>query len=414
MTERGLSSQGGEKSGFFHSYAMVIGTFLAMMAGGMVIVSFGVFFKPVSAQFGWTRAETSGAFSLSIIMSGLIGVVAGRLGDRFSPRLVIISGGVIQGLAYLLLSQMHALWQLYFYYGILVGAGIANIVPVTSLIARWYEKRRGLMTGIAIVGASIGAVIAPPMATQFVSRYGWSTSYIMVGGIVLVIIAISGIFLRDPDKVRRPAYGDTAEIEKLNSEIRGFSLGEVLGTGSFWILGVILFCVSFAQQALTVHIVPHATDLGISAVSAASILSVINVASIVGAFGTGNFSDRIGSRLSMVIALAIISTAALLLLEANELRTFYLFAILFGIGFGGTATLRSTMIAESFGLRSHGVITGALYFVSSIGGTISPLVAGYIFDVSGQYQSAFLVIVGLSVVGLVLALLLRLRTERLR
>jgi MFS family permease len=309
---------------------------------------------------------------------------------------------------------MNTLWQLYLFYGILVGAGIANIVPVTSLVARWYGKRRGLMTGITLVGASFGAIIAPPITTLFLFHYGWRTSYVIVGGIVLVIVAISAILLRDPDKVRRPIYMGPEEKEKPHPEIRRFGLEQVLSTSSFWILGLILFCATFAQQVIMVHIVPHAIDLGISAVSAASILSVINAASILGALGTGSFSDRIGSRLSIVIALAMTSAATLLLLKANEMRAFYLFAIILGIGYGGTTTLRSTMIADLFGLRSHGVITGALLFVSTIGGTVGPLVAGYIFDASGQYQLAFLVITGLCIVGLALALLLWLRTARFR
>lgn len=409
-----LSSQGVRKPSFFYSYTNVLATFLAMVAAGIVISSFGVFFKPVSAQFDWTRAETSGAYSLTMIMSGIIGIVAGRLGDRFSPKLVIISCGAIQGLAYLLLSQMNALWHLYFYYGILVGIGLANVIPATSLIARGYEKRRGLMTGITLTGTAIGAAIAPPIATQLISNYSWSTSYIIVGGIILVITTISGILLRDPDPIRQSAHIGITTTERPNSEVRGLSLGEALHNGSFWTLGIILFCAGFSQQVINVHIVPHATDLGISAVNAASILSIVNGACIVGSFSTGSVNDRIGSRLAMVIAFALILVASLLLLEANGLWAFYLFAIIFGIGWGGTATLRSTMVAESFGLRSHGAITGAILFISTLGGTVGPLVAGHIFDISGQYQTVFLFISGLSAVGLVIASLLKLRTALFR
>jgi len=409
-----LFSAGIKKPGFFSDYAIVIATFFVMIATGIVMSSFGVFFKPVSTQFGWTRAETSGAFSLSIIISGLMGIVTGRLGDRISPRLVIIICGVFEGLAYLLLSRMNALWQLYVFYGILLGAGITVVVPVTSLIARWYGKRRGFMTGITMSGAAIGAAIAPPIATQFISSYSWSISYIIVGCIALVITAVTGKVLHDPDPVRWTWHKDKAAVESPNSEVKGYSFQEAVRTGPFWILGIIFFCYSFAQQTIAVHIVPHTTDLGISAVSAAAILSVVNGASIIGSFGLGSANDRIGSGLSLVLSLVVMSAALLFLLEASELWSFYLFAIIFGVGCGGTVILRSTMVAESFGLRSHGAITGVIFFISSIGGTIGPLVAGHIFDISGQYKSAFLVIAMLSIVGLVMALLLRLRTARLR
>lgn len=127
---RTLSSTDIKKSGFLRFYAVVIAAFFALMASGMVLFCFGVFFKPVSAEFGWTRAETSGAFSLMLILSGFFGMIAGRLGDKFKPGLIAIACGILEGLAYLLMSQIHELWQLYVYYGVLIGTGMSNIAAM--------------------------------------------------------------------------------------------------------------------------------------------------------------------------------------------------------------------------------------------------------------------------------------------
>jgi MFS family permease len=409
-----------EERSFFSRYSAVIGSFLAILNSGMVIVSFGVFFKPVSAQFDWTRTETSGAFSLATIMSGLVGIAAGKLGDRFNPRLVIVICGAIEGIAYILLSQMNSLWQLYFYYGILVGTGMANVVPATSLVAKMYEKQRGLMSGIAMAGAPLGSAFAPPLATLLISHYNWSASYILIGVLALFIVAVCGFFLfksadtkhqlkENLQLSQKPLYSPVGSqrSDYFPSKTQEISFKKVIRGWPFWSISLILFCAYFSQQDMIVHIVPHATDLGISPSNAALILTMINGANIMGNYFTGLAVDKISSRLSMVIIMTTLFISSILLFIASSLWVFFIFAILFGIAWGGTSTLRSTMVAELFGLNSHGVITGAVFFISVIGGTISPLLTGYVFDVSGHYHIAFLVIVGLSFLGLIISLILK-------
>jgi MFS family permease len=404
-----INSSRNNESSFFSRYSAVIGSFLAILNSGMVIVSFGVFFKPVSAQFDWTRTETSGAFSLATIMSGLVGIAAGKLGDRFNPRLIIVVCGAVEGIAYILLSQIDSLWQLYFYYGILVGTGMANVVPATSLVAKVYQKQRGLMSGIAMAGAPLGSAFAPPLATLLISRYDWSISYVFIGVLALFIIAICGFFLFKAPDTRQPiedSSNGAQQADFFSPKIREISFKKVIRGWPFWSVSLILFCAYFSQQDMIVHIVPHATDIGISATSAALILTIINIANIAGNYFIGLAADKISSRLAMVIIMAILSISSILLFLAGSLWMLFIFAVLFGISWGGTSTLRSTMVAELFGLNSHGVITGAVFFISVIGGTISPLLTGYVFDVSGNYHIAFLVIVGLSFLGLIISLIL--------
>jgi len=371
--------------------------------------SFGVFFKPVLTEFGWTRAMTAGAYSLYTILHGFFCIVAGRVSDRFGPRLVVTGCGLFLGIGYLLTSQISAIWQLYLFYGVLASVGMGSVVPLLSAVARWFVKRRGLVTGVVVSGIGAGTMIVPPVATQLITTYGWRTSYIIIGVIALVLIVVAAQFLRhDPSQVGQLPYGaGEVEAESSDLEAKGFSLQEAIRSRQFWILCALYFSFLFGQQTMMVHIVPHATDLGISAVSAASILSVIGGLSIAGRIGMGSAGDRIGNKPSIVIVFILMSVALFWLLGAKELWMFYLFAVVFGFGYGGLIALQSPTVAQLFGLRAHGVILGMVIFGATIGGAIGPLVAGRIFDITGGYQLIFLICAVLSVVGLILALTLR-------
>ncbi len=385
---------------------MVLAGFFAMMVSYGTLYCFGVFFKPVSGEFGWTRAETSGAYSLYQIMHGVFAIIAGRLGDKFNPRLVITACGVILGSGYLLMSHITSLWQYYLYYGVLVSTGMTYYLPLMSTVARCFVKRRGLMGGIVLSGTGIGTIIMPPIATQLISNYNWSTSYLIIGCLALVIVVIAAQFVRrGPDQISQPSYGAEA-VNRFNPETPVFTVKKAIRTGQFWMFSVALFCFIFCQQVVLVHIVPYATDVGMSAVSAASILSVIGGISITGRIGLGSASDRTGCKSAWVIALASASIALFwLLLVARELWSFYLFAAIFGFGYGGVMAVQSPMVAELFGLRSHGAIYGMALFVGMIGGAVGPIVGGRIVDVSGSYQTALLITAMVGATGLILGLL---------
>ena len=411
-TENSISSK--ERDSLLaRRYNLVIGIFLSTLNVGFVVTSFGVFFKPVSADFGWTRAETSGAFSMSIIISGLAGIAAGKLSDRFSPRILIIVCGIMSGAAYILLSQMTSLWQLYLYYGILIGLGLANIVPASSIVTRWFSRQRGRMTGIALSGAAFSSVFSPYLATWLIESYSWQISFAAIGGLCLVIIGVAALFMFRAGKERLLPKQKEPQ-SKSQVPVTGKSLKAILCSWPFWCLALVYFCFHFSLSVVQVHIVPHATDLGISAILAASILTISNGANVAGSFVLGGTNDRIGGRKSLVLGLAIMVVGSILLLISDVFWLLCLFAIIFGFAWGGVGSLRSLMVADLFGLGSHGVLVGAIMFVALLGGTLSPILSGYIFDVTGQYRIAFLLIIGLSVIAVILSLFLSPRHHRER
>jgi len=396
---------------FFYGYIVVGAALLIMAIMWGAYNSFGIFFKPVSTDFNWTRAIISGGFSLSWIMQGLLGIIMGRLTDRFGPRVVLTISGLLVGLGYLLMSQLGAVWQLYLFYGVIIGSGMGGSwVPIVSTVARWFAKRRNLMTGIALSGISIGTLIGAPVASRLISAYDWRMSYIIVSGIVLVVVALAAQFLRrDPTQAKQRPYGENeGEKQEFVLETHPLSLGEAVRTRQFWLASGMFFCFGFCVYTIMTHIVLHAIGLGISRIGAANILATIGGLSIVGRIVLGSAADRFGNRQVFIIGFILMAAALFWLVPVKEVWGLYLFAVVFGFAFGGCATSESPLVAGLFGLSSHGLILGVINLLGfTFGAAIGPLIAGYIFDVTSSYQLAFIVCAATGVVSLILTVLLR-------
>jgi len=398
------------KSGFFYGYLIVGVAFVIMFVFWGSFYAFGVFFNPILKEFGWTRAMTAGAFSLCSITQGLLGIAMGGLTDKFGPRVVMTFCGLLLGLGYLLMSQVSVIGELYFFYGVIVGAGMGgSFTPLMSTIARWFTGRRSTMTGIVAAGTGIGALIGPIIVSRLVSTYGWRISYVILGGFVLAVVLLCAQFIRrDPAQKGQVAYGDDAEKKKVRKQdIRELSLREAACTTQFWIVFGMILSLGFCVFAIMVHIVAHAVELGISTTRAANILATIGGASVVGKVLMGNAADRIGSRQTFIIGFILMTAALFMVLPARGEGVLYLFAAVFGFAFGGCVSSESPIVAELFGLTSHGLILGVIALSFLLGGAVGPLLFGYIFDVTGSYRWGFLVCAVISFVGLILTSILK-------
>lgn len=414
MTDKKVIRAPKNESRFFYGYMVVITAFWIMLLAYGIRTSFGVFFKPMASEFDWSRALTSGAVTLSLLVQGIWGIFMGRINDRIGSRWVITLCSFVLGLGFMLMSITQYSWQLYLFYGIIMGLGMGGVfVALVSTVARWFDKRRGVMTGIVLAGIGAGTLIIAPLSAWLISNYGWRKSSLLMGGAVLVIGIASAQFLRrDPAKMGLKAYGhiDEKNID-LPSDVKGISLREALLTRQFWMVGISFALLGYCTFTITVHLVPHITDLGISASMAAAVLSVTGGVSSVGGIVMGIFADRIGSRRIIIISFAVVSAALLFLIPITSLALFYLWAVVYSFGIGGGTAMESTVVAELFGLKSHGVILGVISFGFTIGAAIGPLVTGYLFDTTGNYKMAFLICAATGVGGLILATMLRPRVK---
>ena len=394
----------------YYGYIVVaVACFILVITQG-TFFSFSVFFKPLSGDFGWTRAMTSGAFSLCSILSGLFLMVTGRLNDRIGPRFVMTVGVLFLGSGYLLMSRIGVLWQLYIFYGVLIAIGLSGgFTPLTSTVSRWFVKRRSLMTGIVAAGTGIGTLIIPPLANWLIITYDWRQSYVIIGiGTIAILIVAAQFLRRDPSQVGQLPDGEReAKVDDTGSQSMGLSFSETTHKAQFWMLVMSKVSSGFCTMVVMVHIIPHATDFGISATKAASIIAIIGGAGIIGRIMMGSVGDRIGNKKALSTCIILVALAFTLILSTKGLWVFYLFAAIFGFAYGGAATMTAPLVADLFGLRSHGAIYGSIGFGLCLGNAAGPVVAGQIFDVTGSYQLAFLTCIILSIIALVLVLFLR-------
>lgn len=396
------------RRGFYYGYITVLIAFIIEMLSWGTLYTYGVFFKPMLAEFGWSRAVTSGAYSLCIIITGIVAVVVGRLCDRFGPRSIFTGCGLLLGAGYFLMSQINAVWQLYLIYGLVVGIATGAVYsPLLSTISRWFVKRRGLMTGIAVSGIGFGTLFLPPLVNWLIGIYGWRQSYILMAIVVAIVVTLAAQFLkRDPSQMGLRAYGEDEVGENGSAQLSGFSTRQAMHTGQFWIVCLMFCCFGFCLQIVLVHIVSHATDIGISSASAATILSTIGGVSIAGRVAIGTTSDKIGNKLATIVCFVLLVTAIIWLLIAKELWMLYLFALIFGFAYGGLISLTSLITADLFGLASMGIILGLVTFTYAVGECIGPTVAGKIFDMTGNYQAAFIASAALGFSAIILASIL--------
>lgn len=399
------------KARYFYGYNIVAAGFAIQGVCIGAMFAYGVFFKEFQAEFGWSRATISGASSLAFLILGAVGVLAGRLNDRIGPRVLIAVSGISFGLGYMLMSRLHTPWQLYLLYGVLVGIGLSTHDVITlSTVARWFVRRRGMMSGIVKVGTGAGQLLIPLLATSLISAYGWRNACLIIGAMVLLTpVVMAQMMRRDPQEMGLLPDGDSDEpcgIE-IEPKERGVPLRAAIRMNQFWIICVTWFTVFFCLLTIVVHIVPHAMDLGLPLSAAAGVLSTIGGVSMVGRIVMGTAIDRIGGRSSLIICFIMLLCSLIFLQVATKAWMLFLFAAIYGSAHGGFFTVVSPTVAELFGTGSHGVLFGIVLFSGTIGGAIGPLLAGRMFDMTGSYQLLFLVLTGLALVGFGLVTLLR-------
>jgi MFS family permease len=317
-------------------------------------------------------------------------------------------GASLLVLGYVLMAMMHSLWQFYLIYGLIIAIGIGGFwAPLLSTVARWFTGKRGLMTGIVSGGIGFGSLVLAPLLTHVISLHGWRLAFLIVGVSVLVGVTLSAIFIRRaPSKVEE-LFSQENSDKNGRSDIAGLPFGKVIRTRAFWLLCFIYSCLGFSQGTVLVHIVPHAADLGISAIQSAGILSIIGGVSLASRILIGAIADVSRVKTSFIISLGLMLLSLLWLQVAGDLWKLYLFAFIFGLAYGGSSCLQSLISAELFGLSSLGVIISTFSFAFGIGGGIGPFLAGHIYDVNRSYWLAFLICIVLMAAGLIFACSLR-------
>lgn len=389
-----------------HKYAaaILIACFCLQAVGVGIYISYGVFFNSLTTDFQWPRAVVSGASSLAFFISGVVAVVIGKINDTVGPKRVMIVSALFFGAGFMALSNLETVWELYFFFGIIFGIGMGSVdVVALGTIARWFPHRRGFMTGITKVGTGAGQFVFPLLAATLIVNFGWRSAFIIVGALSIVLfMAIAVVLKKEPDNVNIDSVGNVNGALKIQ-----LTFSQAIKTPQLWLLCSINAIILLCLLSILVHIVPHARDIGISSTKAAGVLSAIGAASMIGRFVTGMIIDRLGSKWAMFLSLLILLGSLAVLNNATTIVILYIFAFIYGFAHGGYFTVLSPIVAEYFGLASHGALFGLMVFSGCAGGSIGPILTGYLFDTSGNYSLPFLLFIIFNCAGIYLLLFLK-------
>lgn len=389
----------GIRDRLFYGWVVVAAAFVLSAVIFGTRYSFGVFFKSLERDFELTRAATSGVFSVYMTVAIAFAVLGGWALDRYGPRIIVLLMGVFTGLSLILTSRASLPWHLFTSYGLLfaIGTGAAYTV-LMSTTSRWFDRKRGLALGIVSAGTGLGTVVMAPFATYLIANFGWRMAFIIIGIIAgLVIVSLANLLKKDPGDIGALPDGTKLDYGEVKGQSGGdgaqppdFSLRQALGTRSFWLLAATWFLWSTCLHFVLTHIVPHAIDLGVSAGEASLVLGLIGLISVPSRLITGWVSDRTGRKASAVICALLQAGAMLWLIWAQELWMLYVFAVIFGVGYGGFDPTTVALVGDTFGLRNLGMVMGVLVLGWGMGAAIGPAAGGLIYDVSQSYFVAFL------------------------
>ena len=415
------------KGCFYYGWVIVGVSFITLFLALGVRYSYSIFFVALVGEYGWSRAETAGAFSLAMVVHALFAPVTGVLIDRFGPRKLFPLGAIFLALGLIAASRITALWHLYIFFGaaIAIGVNTLSYSPHMSLIPKWFVKKRGFASGLVLSSLGMGTLVMVPLAERLIHMVGWRFAFLFFAGMILFIIFPMTALLqrRSPEEIGQFPDGLSSEDGIDVSQKRGMPHNRTqtsardstwtwkgaLGSKAFWFMELAAFTNGFLFNTLLVHQVIYTVDAGYSEMMAASLFGIVGLIGSVGGILCGHLSDRIGRKSAYVIG-SIASFAGLFfLMFVKDMSTpwlLYAFVILYGAGHGSLATLVASATGDIFPGQALGRILSIQAIAFGIGGALGPYLVGYFYDRTGSYDIGFislLVTIGLGVLGIWLA-----------
>jgi len=399
-----------------HYAWVVLGVLIVIMiAAGGLRSAFGVFIKPIEAELGWSRTSLSIAAAVSLLLYGALAPFAGRAADLWGARTVFTAALALMAVGALASAYMTRLWHLYLASGILmaVGAGGATLTSAVPLLTRWFDKRRGLVMGVAGAAMSAGQLVVIPLATWLTLTIGWRQSYIWLGlGLAVLILPLGAALLRnDPRDQGLEPYGATPAVRASGAEPASatarVSLSEAMQVPAFWLLVSSYFICGYTTGGLVgTHLIPHAVEHGFTEMVAAQALGVMGATSIFGSIASGWICDRFGRKGPLAWYYMLRGLSLLFLLGVSDVASLDLFAFILGLNWFSTVPPTTTLTANIFGRGSVGELSGWIFLSHQAGAALAASVGGWIHDATGSYSWAFIsgALLAFVAVGLTLAI----------
>jgi MFS family permease len=401
----------------YRGYPIAIVVFLSTgLSVGMTQYAFGEFAGPLREQFGWSQTQLNLSLAFSFI-SGLCAPFIGNLSDRIGIRPVMFGSILIIAIGFLMRPFITELWHWYLF-STLVYAGFpgATVMPAGKMVGLWFPRTRGRMMGAVVAGNNFGGITMPPLAAAIIVVFNWQTAYV-VFGVIMGALAIIALFVivEDEKKVesemKRTGRGDQALVARAAAQA-GVSLRQALRTRTFWLVTIGLVAATFTYQGVLTQLRQHFEESGFTPAMATTAVSTIAGMGIFSKLAFGRASEKITARIATILSIALQMVGVLIIAQVDASHLLWLGIFVFGLGFGGLGALLLLLVQEMFGMKEFGGIMGIMQVGMIASGTGAPMIAGAIHDSSGSFDSAFLIVAAIFIVGIAaLALAKPIETE---
>jgi MFS family permease len=372
----------------FYGWWVVAAAFAITFLGFGSAYTFSAFLGSLEHDFGASRGEVALVFSLAGFLYFGLGIVSGPLADRFGSRPLAVIGMILAALGLALAGAAQNLIEVYLAYGLGIGVGLGfAYVPAIGAVQRWFVRRRGFASGLAVAGIGVGTLVMPPLASLLIAGLGWRGAYLVLGVLALMIGGGMALFIEnDPRGRGLSADGDEMPRAARAVPAGGVSVRDAIATRRFVSLYAACLICSFGVFVPFVHLVPFARDHGISASTAALLLGVIGIGSTLGRFFLGGIADRMGRERALLLMFAGMAASLSIWAVSVSVWSLAVFALVFGVFYGGWVAVLPSVVMDYFGGRNVSGIIGVLYTSVAFGTLIGPSAAGFAFDLSHSYE----------------------------
>jgi MFS transporter, OFA family, oxalate/formate antiporter len=389
------------RSRIFYGWFVVAAAFAVTFVGFGSAYSFSAFVESLQRDFGASRGSVSLVFSLAGFLYFGLGIVSGPLADRWGSRRFAVAGMILTGLGLVAASRARSLLEVYAAYGLGVGLGVGcAYVPAVGAVQRWFVKRRGFASGLAVSGIGVGTLVMPPIAALLIESLGWRSAYLILGCMTAVVGAGMALLIEnDPRDRGLSADGDPLQSGAQTARPAGASVRDAITSRRF--VGLYAACLICGLGVFVpfVHLVPYALDHGVSQGAAVLLLGVIGVGSTAGRFFLGGLADRMGRERSVLVMFIGMALALAIWVVSTSVWPLAGFAFVYGVFYGGWVAVLPAVVMDYFGGRNVSGLIGILYTSVAFGTLIGPSAAGFAFDLSHSYTLPILASAGANILA---------------
>ena len=386
------------KRPIFYGWIIVAIIFLATTASAVQLnPTIGVFIKPITEEFGWTRSQMAGAVTVGTILGGILAIFMGRIVDRFGPRWVLFTAFLTMGSMMLLMSKIEYLWHFYAI-TIVTRMTLQGVINLTcqTVVSKWFVKLRGRAIAIANAGQRVGTGVIPYTAQIIIGTAGWRTAASSIGIIAWALTLIpAALWLRRspedlgllPDGQESLGKGQSEDSIRLEAQQLSYTLAEARRTRTFYLLGAAFTLSSFIGTGINFNLTPYLTDKGFAATDAVTILMVWSFSGIAGSLTAGILAEKLKNQFLSIGFYIGVASGIAMLLTVRDMPTGIIFAVIHGSFFGAALIMQHIMLANYFGSAWIATIRGVLVPWQLLGNALGPLAATLVFDTTGSYEA---------------------------